>query len=211
MLTDKERKAEILRILREKKEVTVKELSHIFGVSAMTIYRDIRELEREGEVKRKHGSVILNTVENKETIPIKSCPICEKPITRSHPYKIIVEGSKIVEACCEHCGLMLHQNYAEKNVSALTYDFITEKPINALDAYYVVGSSAVPCCSPSVIPFINKDDAEKFSKGFGGKVLNFIDAYNEIINRMNINIKSCCSPQQPVSFVLKDLNKKDKE
>jgi DeoR/GlpR family transcriptional regulator of sugar metabolism len=128
MLTDKERKAEILRILREKKEVTVKELSHIFDVSAMTIYRDIRELEREGEVKRKHGSITLNTVENKETISIKSCPICEKPITRSHPYKIIVESSKIVEACCEHCGLMLHQNYAEKNVFALTYDFITEKP-----------------------------------------------------------------------------------
>lgn len=207
MLSDKERKAEILKILKEKKEATVKELSYIFGVSAMTIYRDIRELERAGEIKRKHGSIVLNTLENKESVAIKSCPVCEKPITRSHPYKIIVEGNKVVEACCDHCGLMLHQKYADKNVSAFTYDFITEKPINALDAYYVVGSTAIPCCSPSVIPFVNKEEAEKFSKGFGGKVLNFLEAYNEVIVRMNINLKDCCSPQHPVSFILKDLNK----
>ena len=203
------RKKEILRILQERGEVTVKELSHIFKVFEMTIYRDVRELEKDGEIKRKHGSILLNTIENKEPIALKSCPVCSKPITRSHPYKIIVENSKAVEACCEHCGLMLHLKYVDKNVSALTFDFITEKPVNALDAWYVVGSSAVPCCSPSVIPFNCKEDAEKFAKGFGGKILNFIDAYNEIINRMNINIKNCCSREEtPVTFKLSDLKKK---
>ncbi|PMP62595.1 MAG: DNA-binding transcriptional regulator, partial [Sulfurihydrogenibium sp.] len=47
------RKKEILKILQERGEVTVKELSHIFKVSEMTIYRDVRELEKEGEIKRK--------------------------------------------------------------------------------------------------------------------------------------------------------------
>ncbi|MEZ0324109.1 MAG: DeoR family transcriptional regulator [Hydrogenothermaceae bacterium] len=202
------RKQEILKILREKREVTVKELSNIFGVSEMTIYRDVRELEKEGEIKRKHGYILLNTEENTEHLSLKTCPICAKPITRSHPYKIIVENLKVVEACCEHCGLMLHKKYEDKNVSALTFDFITEKPVNALDAYYVVGSSAVLCCSPSVIPFINKEDAMKFSKGFGGKVLNFVEAYNEVINRMNIHIKSCCPTQSNVTFNLAKLNKK---
>lgn len=140
---------------------------------------------------------------------MKSCPICSKPITRSHPYKIIVENTKVVEACCEHCGLMLHKKYESQDVSAITYDFITEKVTNALDAYYVVGSSAVPCCSPSVIPFVSKEDAEKFAKGFGGKVLNFIEAYNEINNRMNINIKSCCSTEESnVVFNLSKMKKK---
>lgn len=203
------RKQEILKIVKERGEVTVKELSHIFNVSEMTIYRDIRELEKEGEIKRKHGSVLLNTIENKEPLTLKSCPICSKPITRSHPYKIIVENTKVVEACCEHCGLMLHKKYESQDVSAITYDFITEKVTNALDAYYVVGSSAVPCCSPSVIPFVNKEDAEKFAKGFGGKVLNFIEAYNEINNRMNINIKSCCSTEESnVVFNLSKMKKK---
>lgn len=203
------RKQEILKIIKERGEVTVKELSHIFNVSEMTIYRDIRELEKEGEIKRKHGSVLLNTIENKEPLTLKSCPICSKPITRSHPYKIIVENTKVVEACCEHCGLMLHKKYESQDVSAITYDFITEKVTNALDAYYVVASSAVPCCSPSVIPFVSKEDAEKFAKGFGGKVLNFIEAYNEINNRMNINIKSCCSTEESnVVFNLSKMKKK---
>ncbi|ACO04680.1 MAG TPA: HTH domain-containing protein [Persephonella sp.] len=199
------RKEKILEILREKKEVTVKELSNIFKVSEMTIYRDIKELEKEGEIKRKHGSVLLNTKENRETLTVDTCPICEKPITRSHPYKIIVENTKVIEACCEHCGLLLHQKYADKEVSAITYDFITENPISALNAFFVVGSSAVPCCSPSVIPFASREDAEKFQKGFGGKVMTFVEAYNEITNKMNINIKSCCAPQQNVTFKLDDL------
>lgn len=203
------RKHQIIKILRERGEVTVKELSHIFNVSEMTIYRDVRELEKEGEIKRRHGSILLNTIENKEPLTLKSCPICSKPITRSHPYKIIIENSKVIEACCEHCGLMLHQKYETQNVSALTYDFISEKPVNALDAYYVVGSSAVPCCSPSVIPFINRDDADKFAKGFGGEVLSFVEAYNEVINRMSINIKSCCAPESNVVFNLSKMRKKD--
>jgi DNA-binding Lrp family transcriptional regulator len=199
------RKEKILEILKEKKEVTVKELSNIFKVSEMTIYRDIKELEKEGEIKRKHGSVLLNTKENRETLTVDTCPICDKPITRSHPYRITVENTKIIEACCEHCGLLLHQKYADKEVSAITYDFITENPISALNAYFVVGSSAVPCCSPSVIPFASKEDAEKFQKGFGGKVMTFVEAYNEITNKMNINIKSCCTPQHNVTFKLEDL------
>jgi len=204
-----DRKQQILEIIREKKEVTVKELAHIFKVSEMTIYRDVRELEKEGEIIRKHGSLVLNTEENIANLNLKACPVCNKPITRSHPYRIIVENTKVVEACCEHCGLMLHQRYADKDVSALTFDFITEKPVSALDAYYVVGSSAIPCCSPSVIPFVNKEDAEKFQKGFGGKVLNFVDAYNEIVNRTNVNIKSCCETPQLVSFKLSQLKKEE--
>ncbi|WP_457641706.1 DeoR family transcriptional regulator [Persephonella sp.] len=199
------RKEKILEILKEKREVTVKELSNIFNVSEMTIYRDIKELEKEGEIKRKHGSVMLNTKENKETLTVDTCPICEKAITRSHPYKITVENVKIIEACCEHCGLLLHQKYADKEVSAITYDFITENPISALNAYFVVGSSAVPCCSPSVIPFASKEDAEKFQKGFGGNVMTFVEAYNEITNKMNINIKSCCTPQHNVTFKLNEI------
>ncbi|MGC8942479.1 MAG: DeoR family transcriptional regulator, partial [Sulfurihydrogenibium sp.] len=66
------RKKEILKILQERGEVTVKELSHIFKVSEMTIYRDVRELEKEGEIKRKHGSILLNTIENKEPVALKS-------------------------------------------------------------------------------------------------------------------------------------------
>jgi len=200
------RKEKILEILKEKKEVSVKELSKFFNVSEMTIYRDIKELEKEGEIKRKHGSVLLNEKDSTESLVVDTCPICDKPITRAYPYRITVEEYKVIEACCEHCGFLLHSKYEEKHVSAITYDFITENPVSALNAWYVVGSSAVPCCSPSVIPFASKEDAEKFKNGFGGKVMNFIDAYNSIVNNMNINLKSCCHPQN-VTFRIDQLKK----
>jgi nitrous oxide reductase accessory protein NosL len=44
----------------------------------------------------------------------------------------------------------------------------------------VVGSTALPCCSPSAIAFASKEDAEKFAKGFGGVVLNFEKAVEGI-------------------------------
>ncbi len=187
------RKEKILQILKERKEVTVKELAKIFNVSEMTIYRDIRELESEGKVRRKHGSVMLQTTDNKVVKTVNTCPICHKPITRAHPYKITVED-KTYETCCEHCGLLLHKKFEDKEVSAITYDFITENPITAFNAYFVVGSEAKPCCSPSVIPFSSIEDAKKFSKGFGGKVLDFFQAYEEIIQSMNKSLKKdCCS------------------
>jgi len=86
----------------------------------------------------------------------------------------------------KNSGFLLHSKYEEKHVSAITYDFITENPVSALNAWYVVGSSAVPCCSPSVIPFA--------------------DAYNSIVNNMNINLKSCCHPQN-VTFRIDQLKK----
>lgn len=200
------RKEKILEILRERKEISVKELSKIFNVSEMTIYRDIRELENEGKIKRKHGAVLLNEKEDSESLIVEFCPICDKPITRAYPYRITLEDGKIIETCCEHCGFILHNRYENQKVSALTYDFITENPISALNAWYVVGSTAVPCCSPSVIPFATREDAERFQKGFGGKVMSFIEAYNAVVHNMNINIKSCCHPQETI-FKIEDLKK----
>jgi DeoR/GlpR family transcriptional regulator of sugar metabolism len=182
------RKDRILEILKERKEITVKELSSIFKVSEMTIYRDIRELENEGKIKRKHGLVIYKEPEKKDKVVINRCPICFKPITRAHPYKIILENGDIVETCCEHCGFLMHERLRNEKVNAITYDFITENPITAFNAYYVFGSSAIPCCSPSVIPFANREDAEKFSKGFGGEVLDFKEVYNRLNNRVKFEL-----------------------
>ncbi len=194
-----DRKEKIVEILQEKGEATVKELANIFNVSEMTIYRDIKELEKEGYIKRKHGSVLLKTEEDEEKTKDKTCPVCEKVITRAHPYKISLEN-KTIEACCEHCGMILHKQYEDKDVFAITYDFITENPITAFNAYYVVGSSAKPCCSPSVIPFSDKEMAEKFVKGFGGKVMSFLEVYDEINKTMNLNIKSCCQQTETINI-----------
>jgi len=206
-----DRKKKILEILKEKGKISVKELSKIFKVSEMTIYRDVRELEKEKKVKRKYGLIILNKEEKTKNVLIKQCPICEKPITRPRPYRIILENSETVEACCEHCGLLLHQKYENQKVSAITYDFITDSPITAFDAYFVVGSEAIPCCSPSVIPFASRETALKFKKGFGGEVLNFVDTYNKLTQKIQINLKSCCEDDNIKNFIkISEIKNKSK-
>ena len=55
-----ERRSEILKIIFNGSEATVSDLCARFHVSAMTIRRDLRELEREGLLRRVHGGAIGN-------------------------------------------------------------------------------------------------------------------------------------------------------
>jgi DeoR/GlpR family transcriptional regulator of sugar metabolism len=55
-----ERRSEILEILREEGRVTVPELCERFHVSEMTIRRDLRDLDREGMLRRVHGGAIYS-------------------------------------------------------------------------------------------------------------------------------------------------------
>ena len=53
-----ERREVALRILQDRGEVSVTELSEAAGVSAMTIRRDLEILERGGALRRVHGGAI---------------------------------------------------------------------------------------------------------------------------------------------------------
>ncbi len=52
------RQQKILELLRTQQEVSVQELSADFAVSAMTIRRDLEQLERERLATRTHGGAI---------------------------------------------------------------------------------------------------------------------------------------------------------
>ncbi len=58
MLLKEERLRLTLEALREQGKVTVPELSSIFGVSEITIRRDLNELARQGLVRRAHGGAV---------------------------------------------------------------------------------------------------------------------------------------------------------
>ncbi len=54
-----ERRKKILDLLREKKRVTVKELSEHFGISEVTIRQDLNELASGGRIVRTHGGAVF--------------------------------------------------------------------------------------------------------------------------------------------------------
>ncbi len=61
-----ERQEEILRIAKEKNYIEVNSLSRHFNVSKITIYRDIKKLDRENKLKKIHGGAKDNNKLNLE-------------------------------------------------------------------------------------------------------------------------------------------------
>jgi DeoR/GlpR family transcriptional regulator of sugar metabolism len=169
-----DRKEEILRLI-ESGHKTAKELARYFKVSLMTIYRDLRELEEEGRIIRKHGNVELKREE--EEIKENVCAVCGKDIDLRLAFIFIMRGGKKIHTCCAHCGLIKYKTIDSDRLEVImTRDFITNNPINALSSTFVVGSTAVPCCQPSAFAFGNEEDAQKFVKGFGGLATDFYEA-----------------------------------
>ncbi|RMH04133.1 MAG: DeoR/GlpR transcriptional regulator [Aquificota bacterium] len=180
-----DRKEKILELIQQGYR-NVKALASYFGVSLMTIYRDVRELERDGRIVRKHGELLLaeEAPEKPENTP-QRCAYCTKEVEKRLEFVYRLKGKRSVKACCAHCGLLLYKDLKEEDIeSCMTWDFITGKPLNCFSAWYVVGSSALPCCSPSAIAFASKEDAKKFAKGFGGAVLDFTKAVEGISQLM---------------------------
>ncbi len=167
------RKEEILKLIEEGYS-TAKELARYFNVSLMTIYRDLKELEEEGKIVRRHGNVELKREEELED---NKCAICGKDVDLRLAFIYILKGARKVHTCCAHCGLIAYKTLNQEKIEmAITRDFITCNPINAFMATFIVGSSANPCCTPSAFVFASKEDAHKFAKGFGGYVLDFSEA-----------------------------------
>ena len=54
------RHAEMLALIRERQEIMVEELSQRFGISPMTVRRDLQVLEESGKISRFHGGATVD-------------------------------------------------------------------------------------------------------------------------------------------------------
>ena len=59
-----DRQKNILKLLTEKEELPVAELSSSLNVSAVTIRQDLTDLEKKGFLRRVHGGAVLNSSDN---------------------------------------------------------------------------------------------------------------------------------------------------
>lgn len=99
MLAD-ERKYQIIEMLKKHKSMSVKELCDFLGTSESTVRRDLRELEKNGRLKRTHGGAILKefyTLEYEENVKQKiNKYLDEKKEIASIAFTLIKENISIV-------------------------------------------------------------------------------------------------------------------
>lgn len=168
-----QRQEKILDCLSEKETCTIQELAEQLSVSAMTIHRDLDKLSEQGEVVKVHGGAMLRPSAKAADAP-SVCPMCQQGVRDQLAFSLQFDDESSKQACCPHCGLMM-LNMNTPSVMLAT-DFLHGNKVNALQAFYLINPALQTCCSPAVISFISRDDAERFQQGFGGELMDFVAA-----------------------------------
>jgi transcription elongation factor Elf1 len=163
------REQKILEILQKQGSASIQQLVEELGVSNMTVHRDLNRMIEAGHIHKKHGGAVL--VKNSPSMQEFSCAMCNKPSSGRTVFIVQFENGDKKRACCAHCGLMI-QSVSKKVKQSLTADYLHGHIVNANQATYLVGSELKICCVPSILCFASLHEAEKFQKGFGGKLLN---------------------------------------
>ena len=109
---------------------------------------------------------------------IKQCIICGMDVSKYPHTRYVVkttEGEEFI-ACGVQCGLTLHLRLKEKFKSAMATDLLSNRSFDAEKGFYVYKSTVITDMAPGFISFVTRANAEKFQKGFGGKVVTYQEA-----------------------------------
>jgi nitrous oxide reductase accessory protein NosL len=109
---------------------------------------------------------------------IKRCQVCGMDVSKYPHTKYVLtttEGEELF-TCGVQCGLTLHLRLKEKFKSAMTTDLLSNRSFDAQKGSYVYKSTVVTDMAPGFISFATRTNAEKFQKGFGGKVVTYQEA-----------------------------------
>lgn len=169
------RHQQILNWLAEEGSLSIRELQNRLSVSHMTVHRDLDRLAEQGLLRKVHAGAIHS---DKQEVPSKNqnaCAMCAAEISKRSEFIIMREDERQVCTCCPHCGILLLSKIGVEE-SALARDYLYGKMVNVYQAAFVYAPEVRLCCVPTILCFASISDAEKFSHGFGGQVMNFSQA-----------------------------------
>ena len=106
------------------------------------------------------------------------CIVCGMDVSKYPHTRYVVETTdgKKYPTCGVQCGLTLHLRFKETWKSATAADLLSNRPFDVKKGSYVYKSSVITDMAPGFIAFKKKEDAEKFTKGFGGQVVTYEEA-----------------------------------
>jgi DeoR/GlpR family transcriptional regulator of sugar metabolism len=142
-LNQTKRQKLILEMIKVNGEVSSKELSNKFGVSTMTISRDLNELTKGGEINVIHGgatykedSIAENPMSVKEILNIN-----EKKVIGKYCKNIITPGSSIFIETGTTTLAVAKEVFHEKNCTFFTNSLLV---MNSLSKYDEINLHSVP-------------------------------------------------------------------
>ncbi|GAB6082460.1 DeoR/GlpR family DNA-binding transcription regulator [Desulfuromonas carbonis] len=169
-------------MLKAKGGISVGEIAERFGVSKMTGHRDLEQLEQRGAIKRIFGGAVPVVERTGAAHPggdsslSRVCTVCRRPPPANLLYTITLTSGEQRFACCPHCGISAQLVLRDQVSLAMCVDYLSGHPHPALDSYFLLGSSAAPCCHPSLLTFSDLEVARRFQTGFGGSLGRMDDA-----------------------------------
>jgi DeoR family transcriptional regulator, copper-sensing transcriptional repressor len=195
-----ERRKKLLDWLEKDGTLSLVEMVEYFGVSKMTIHRDLDWLEKRQALKRIHVGAVRSGRQSSQResgflerrSPQIKCLICNRPPSLQLLYTITLKNGEQKVACCPHCGISAHLLLGDQVAMALTADFLSGRLHSAQHSYFVMGGVAAYCCKPSILTFDNEEMAMRFQRGFDGKIGRFNDAMAFLKKDMSLHSPDGC-------------------
>ena len=190
-------KERVLELVKSGKSDNVAGISGILNISKMSVYRYIRTLIQEKKISKTFNKlypysdtrfITSGGIAGKDgvtaSLSVSKCGICSKQITDERlKVSVAYKNGRKQDFCCAHCAVMaaVHIISDLNSVSSIMgRDFIYGNPLDLRNAFLLLKTEVIPCCSPPILVFARKDDAEKFKKGFSGEIRSF----DEILSHM---------------------------
>lgn len=204
-----QRRREILEIIERQGGISVGEIAEHFRVSKMTGHRDLEYLEGKGSIKRIFGGAVLAASpttaglmagrEDHANEGTGSCSICKRMPLQNLRYLLVLQNGEQRMACCPHCGISTHLVLRDQIAIATAADYLTGSPHPVSRSCFLLGSSAAPCCHPSILTFEDLEMARRFQAGFGGTLGRLEDAMVFLQEQMSAGAgcPSCAQPNSP--------------
>ena len=185
-LSPSARQRRILDLLGTRRSLTIQELMAELGVSAMTVHRDLNKLADGGQLVKTHGGAAAPPRANNNPLAAGTCAMCNRLAPERSAVILQSQQHGRLTACCPHCGLALFEHDTSAGLMLVT-DFLYGHMVSANDASYLLGSDVSSCCTPGILAFVGRDDAERFQRGFGGEVMSFAQVRQCLRTRLSIS------------------------
>lgn len=135
-----ERKLEIMKYLQSNGHVECTELAEKFGVSTMTIRRDLAKLEKEGLVTMEYGGAVLNNGGNFEhSMTMKQVQFVEEKMRIAKKCASYIKDGDIIyldagTTVCELAKLIGNRN----NITVMTHSLLVANALAATDVNLIM-------------------------------------------------------------------------